>query len=201
MTAPSSYDVRGGIRNWESALGNEWLGDCVIAAVEQLRKCHNVTSASTWRKILYRLGFRVPHEAYSIQIYTEYLATIGEKPGPTVGVDPQAFFVYAKAKGLIKDFGTVDVSNLDAIKQAMVDHRGCLLELDLTPDAYVAGSVPGARWLIGNGPNYVPSPKFEHAIALVEYNVSTYACVTWGFLVYLTPDFFAKCVQGCWWFE
>lgn len=200
MSVPLHYDVRGGIRNWGGALGNYLDGDCVIAGFEQLRKTKNVTAASTWRRVLYRLGFRPPHEAYTIAVYSEYLATVGEKPGPTVGVDPGAFFTWAKAKGLVKDFGSVEVTNREVVEQAMIDHRGLLLVLNLTRGSYTYAK-PGALWNLGPAPQGVPDPQLGHAIALVAYDQAVYNCVTWGLVVRLTPEYFAACVYGAWYFD
>lgn len=209
MTAPVSADVRGGIRNWLSAYGNLVDGDCVVAAFEQLEKCHNVQAASTWKKILYRLGFKVPTTGMALADYTDYLATLDEKPGPTMGIDPEGFFAWAKSTGRITDWGIVladassplGANSTEMVKEAMIAHRGCLIVLTLTEQSYVSASIPGGRWVTGVGSQYQPNPKLQHAIALVEYNTGWLACVTWGFLVYLSPSFFAQCVSGCYWFE
>src|ERR1035438_5905559 len=133
MTAPATADVRGGIRNWGGALGNEVDGDCVAAAFEQLRKTHEVTKASSFKKVVYKLGFRPPHENYTLAVYTEFLATQGMLPGPDAGIDPDQFFPWLLSKGMVKDWGKVPVSDVDACKQAVVDHHGCLLTVPLTP--------------------------------------------------------------------
>ena len=201
ITPPLHADVRGGIRNWGGALGNLVDGDCVIAGFEQLRKCHAVTSASTWRKVLYRVGFRPPHKAYTVQIYAEYLSTVGLTPGPTSGVYPNLFFAWAQTQGLIKSWGAVDVTDTAAMQEAMATHHGCLLTLALTPQAYGSAAIPGGRWVTGTTKNYKPNPNIQHAIAMVEYNPAWWACVTWGDLVYLSPPFVSECVNGCYWFE
>src|ERR1035438_822129 len=183
MTAPATADVRGGIRNWNGALGNLDLGDCVIAAFEHLRMTHEVTSASTFKKVLYRLGFRPPHAPYTVEVYTEYLATQGETPGPNAGVDPQSFFTWAKSKGMVKDWGSLACTDVEGVKQAMITHHGCLLTVDASTLSS-AEEIPDGIWN-----TTTKSAGSDHAIALVKYNPEYWSAVTWGFIILMTQEF------------
>ena len=202
MTAPATADVRGGIRNWGGALGNEVDGDCVAAAFEQLRKTHEVTKASSFKKVVYKLGFRPPHENYTLAVYTEFLATQGMLPGPDAGIDPDQFFPWLLSKGMVKDWGKVPVSDVDACKQAVVDHHGCLLTVTLTPACVGSEAIPNGIWTVDStNKNTTLNPQWGHGIAWVKYNPIYDICVTWGFIVNLTPEFWAAAVNGVYWYD
>ncbi len=179
MTPPLTYDVRGGIRNWHG-LGNFQYGDCVIAAFEHLRMVKGVANDSSWRKLLYQTGFRPPHTPYSVEIYAEYLATQGEKPGGNVGVDPASFLAWAESKNLILGWGEISQpKNRDSLHQAMVDYTGVLTCVELTTNSYDNWN-NGKAWDVGPGPNDQPNPNLAHATALVRYGIEQDAVVTWG---------------------
>jgi hypothetical protein len=182
-------------------LGNDVDGDCVVAATEHLRMCQNVTKASTVKRVLYRLGFRPPHTGYTLELYAQYLATLNEKPSATTGVYPEGWFTWLKSRGLIKDFGSVDFTKQLLVQQAMIDHRGVLLTMSLTPSAIGKDAVPDGLWTVDSGRGDQPNKAWQHAVALVEYNTYSYGIVTWGEINRLTRDYFAACVDGCWWFE
>lgn len=207
VSAPPSGDIRGGIRDWADDggdLGNTQFGDCDVAAFEQLRKCHEVANGSNWKKIIWKLGFKPPHTKYTIDIYAEYLATLGEKPSATNGVDPAAFFAWAQTKGMIKDWGQLTQPlplDQDAVKQLMLAHDGCILGVTLTPDAYQAQAFSGGHWTYGSTPNLQPKAGLFHAIALVAYSPEWFTAVTWCFQVYLSPEWFTNCVWGAYWFD
>lgn len=204
-------DVRGGIRDWaddKGDLGNTQFGDCVVAAFEQLRKCHEVISANNAKKVLYRLGFKPPHTPYTIDIYAEYLATLGEKPSATNGVNPGGFLPWAQGKGLLKEWGSVppsgptfSLTDLPNVEQAMLDHHGVILGVTLTPDAYQAQAIPGGKWVTGAGKNFQPAPGLFHAIALVDYTPEWLGAVTWCFQVKISPEWFSTCCWGAWFFD
>lgn len=192
MTLPTAYDVRNGNRRWGS-LGNFYTDDCTIAAFEHLRMVKATTSASSWQKLIYQVGFRPPHTPYTLEIYSQYQVGVGEKPSHTTGVDPGSFFPWAKEQGLILDWGRVTIdtqwndtfpnpgglSNVDRLHQAMIDYRGVLLEAFLTPNAYHNWSEPRA-WDVGPAPGDTPSEGLGHATALVQYGPANDGVVTWG---------------------
>jgi hypothetical protein len=195
MILPLRADIRGGIRNWDGALGNDVYGDCVIAAFEHLRMTKNVSKASTFKKVLYKLGFRPPHAPYTVEVYREYLATQGQTPGPNAGVDPDSFFAWLKNKGMVKGWGSLATSNASQVEQAMIDHKGVLITVDasmLTADE----ESPNAIWDTTN-----KSASSDHAIALVKYDPTFFYCVTWGFIVRLTDNYWKNSTFGCYWFE
>lgn len=187
MTLPTHYDVRNGVRRW-LGMGNFQDGDCVIAAFEHCRMVKATTSASTWQQVAYRLGFRPPHSPYALEVYAEYLATQNQKP-PNAGVDPNSFFPWAEAKGLITGWGTVNVDKTfvdangltmrDRLHQAMIDYNGVMMSLELTLNAcnYYGSSQP---WHVGPGPNDTPSAGLAHETLLTTYGPDLDSVVTWG---------------------
>lgn len=178
MTVPLTGDVRHGIRRWGS-LGNFIDGDCVIAAFEHARMCKGTAKASSWQKLIWKLGFRPPHTPYSLSVYAKYLETIGQKPGPEVGVAPDAFFTWAKEQGLIIDWGHLTSLTRDSLHQAMLDYNGVVLAIQLTQDAY-HNVWDNQAWSIGTDPGSQPDPTLGHATLLVQYNADEDAVVTWG---------------------
>jgi hypothetical protein len=188
-------DVRGGITNWDGALGNIDYGDCVIAGFEHLRMTHEVATASTFKKVLYKLGFRPPHAPYTVEVYTEYLATLGETPGPNAGVDPQGFLTWAKSKGMVKDFGSVITSDIYTAEQAMIDHDGLMLLVDAS-NLTAAEESSNAVWDAST-----PSSGADHCIALVKYDPKYWYAVTWGFIVRLTQNYVTNATFGAFWFD
>jgi hypothetical protein len=208
---PSSGDIRHGIRDWaddSGDLGNNEYGDCVVAAFEQLRKCHEVKNGSNWRKILYQLGFKPPHTPYTIEVYAEYLATQGLTPSATNGVDPASFLPWAQSKGMLKEWGSVPPSGATftsgdsaVLEAAMLAHDGLILGVTLTPSAYGSQAKPGGKWIVNSTPTYQPKPGLFHAIALVEYNPTWLCAVTWCFQVYLSPEWLETCAWGAWYFD
>ena len=199
MPLPSECDLRQGIRNW-GELGNDRDADCVPAATEHLEMVHNLDATSTWKKLLYRIGFRPPHAGFTLELYTQYLATQGEKPGPDVGVVQQNWFTWLKAQGKIVDFEQITAPPItpDAIKQLMIEWKGCLLGLFLTENAY-QNYWKNESWDIRVGEK--PNPALNHAVALVSYHGSDYGVVTWGQMKTMTESFLTACVYGVWVFK
>lgn len=197
---PQSADVRGGIRRTPN-FGNFTFGDCVVASYCDNLLTKNVTSASTWRRILYRLGFKPPTNGVAIADYTAYLATLGETPSPTQGIDPSGFYTWLQARGRIKSWGTVNHTQPALVEQAMIDHRGVTLTMALTDWADGAGATQMALWDVNGSPGHQPNYAKQHAVCLVEYNVTTYAIFTWSYTVRLSASYYDACVNGCYWFE
>lgn len=201
MALPLHYDVRRGLKNWQS-LGNMVYGDCVVAAYLHLVMVHNVATSSTWKKFLYRLGFTPPSNKFAVQQYTDFLATLNEKPSGTMGVDPLTFFTWLKSTGQINDFQQIPIGfspfALDNVHEAMIQWNGCMLVLNLTNRAYDTG-LEHIPWTIE--PGDTPNPMLGHAIALVAYNPEMNGIVTWGMMKEMSNDFFTTCVYGCWVFN
>ena len=188
LVLPLHADVRHGIRVWPSE-GNFVYGDCVVAAFEHLRMVKGTSNASSWKKLLYQIGFRPPHTPYSIEIYAKYLATLNQKPSPTIGVDPNTFFPWAEENKLITAWGTVNVDKTfvdangltmrDRLHQAMIDYRGVMTSIELTTDAY-QNFENGKPWDVGPSPADQPNPNLGHETALVAYGPELDSVVTWG---------------------
>ena len=195
-TLPTFFDVRRGIKTWLD-LGNWVYGDCVIAAWLHLTMVHNVAKASTWKKLLYRIGYRPPHDPFAVEEYTAFLATLHEKPSGTQGVDPFTFFTWLKGNNKIEDFQSIPAT-LDAIHAAMIEWDGCMLILNLTNRAYNIG-LSHRPWILE--PGDVPNPMLGHAVALVEYGPEMNGIVTWGEMKDMSNDFSNECVYACWVFK
>lgn len=188
MTLPLHYDVRNGVWRWHS-MGNFVYGDCVVAAFEHLRMVKGTSNASSWQKTLYRAGFRPPHTPYAIEVYAEYLATQGQKPGPTIGIDPLTFLPWAQEHNLILAWGSVNVDKSfvdanglgmrDRLHQAMIDYDGVMLSIELTNDAY-QNFENRTPWHVGPAPADQPNPVLGHETALVAYTPQLDSVVTWG---------------------
>lgn len=197
MPLPMTYDCRKGIRNW-LPLGNIYLGDCVVAAWLHLTMVHNLAVSSTWKKLLYRVGFRPPSNAFAKADYAAYLATVGEVPSGTAGIDPNSFFPWLVSTGKIKDWSSVSLtpgSIVTSIEQACVDGIGCMLTLNLTRRAYNSTR----DWVVE--PGDTPDPSLGHAIADVVYNPEFHGVVTWGSMKSASVDFLELCVTGCYIFS
>ena len=198
MTLPTHYDCRRGIYRW-SPLGNLLSDDCTVAAYLHLVMIHNLAAASSWQRLIYRLGYRVPHSPYAVQEYVDFLATIGEKAG--VGVNPDQFLAWEKEKGRILEYQYVQLNGLaapdllDTLNQAMIDWNGCLITVALTNRAYDEGTLRGAWHL---EPGDVPNQNLEHAVALVAYGPRMESVVTWGEMKDMTRPFTEATINGCW---
>ena len=200
-TLPLSYDVRNGIRRWGS-MGNFIDGDCVIAAFEHLRMVKGVANASSWKKLIYQVGFRPPHTPYALEIYAKYLATQNQKPGPNTGVDPLLFFPWAQENNLITAWGTVNVdptfvdaaglSMRDRLHQAMINYRGVMTSIDLTENAYNYYMLR-TPWHVGTRTADKPNPYLAHETALVAYGPALDEVITWGRMKSQTPAFTETC--------
>ena len=207
MTIPDTYDARRGLRNW-GMFGNNVDGDCIVVAIENLRMLHNVAAASTWKRFMYRLGFRPPHTPFVLQEYADFLLTQGEKPSPSTGVDPLQFFTWLKVTKKIDDFQQIiigqnnnifyDEKKNDLIREACVGWNGCLLTLYLTKHAYDTGLEHKPWSLLTTDP---PSYSLAHAVAMVAYSKTSNAVVTWGMMKEMTIGFTDYTVYGCWVFR
>ena len=191
MILPLSYDATGGIRRWNS-LGNLIDGDCVVAAYYHVNTCKSVTSLSTFRKLLFRLGFKPPTNKLALAEYTAFLATLGEKPSPTQGIYPNQFLDWLKAQGSIVEWAQVDAVNSGSetiVHQAMCDFRGVMLAGLLTSRSYTQNI--GKLWNVE--PAEQPDPSLGHAVALVKYTPNIDTIVTWGYAQNMTPAYRGLC--------
>lgn len=200
MSLPLHWDTRRGIKKW-LPLGNIYLGDCVVAARYHLTMIQNLAAASTWGKLLYKLGYRPPTNGFAKADYTQYLATLNEKPSGTQGVDPSSYFAWLLAQGQIKEWKFIPLvagSVVSTIHEAMYDWDGCLVTLGLTTRAYQEG-ISSIPWTIE--PGEVSSPTLGHAVADVSYGPSFDGVVTWGFMKSMSSEFMEACCWGCYVFN
>jgi len=198
MTLPLHADVRNGIRRW-GMLGNDTYGDCVEAALAHIEMCKATANASSWKKLLYRIGFKPPTPAWTVGLYSSYLTSVGETLKQDPGTMPPLFFAWMKSQGYIIDWGFVgqppSIGSEDRVHQAMSDYRGLLLTVTLTLDAYnnFFGRTP---WSIGPNPNDQPDPSLQHAVALVAYGPQRDTVISWARTKSVTRPFMADCANG-----
>ena len=194
MNIPTWLDVRRGIRKWGELLNN-YYGDCVVAAYLHLSMVHHVAKASTWHKVLYVLGFKVPGNRLSYQDYQEFLATLDEIPSPTTGVNVPQFFNWLKARGDIKDWAEVPFTTdwNDAVRLGTYVGDGALVTLNLTKRAWEQGTDVHKIWSLD--PGEVPDPSLGHAVANVFYRKNN-GVVTWGRVKEMDVDFTNVCVNS-----
>lgn len=176
------FNITGGIRRWGWKWNNVW-GDCVAAAVEDLRTAKATTAQSTWRKVLYRFGFRPPGDFYTRDLYVQYLATIGEKPGPTVGLDPGSFLAWLKANGHIIEWANIPVgatTGADDAAKAGAEFRGAILTLELTGNMYNRDFFSNRPWGLDGNAGDTPVPTLFHEVALVRTVENYNVIATWN---------------------
>ena len=173
------FNITGGIRVW-GWKGNERLGDCVAAAIEDLIQAKGTATASTWRKVLYRLGFTPPSNRRTVQLYTKFLATLNELPSATQGIDPATFLEWLRVQGEIVEWSAYPIGQdrtLSAV-QAGYTYGGAVLTLALTENMY-NGFTDNHPWGIGNGPGNTPLWALNHAVALVRNTGKELVIATW----------------------
>ena len=197
VTLPTHADLRRGITAWQP-LGNLGLGDCTIAAYEHINMVHNVAASSWWKRLAYVAGYRPPSNQYAISEYADYLATVGEKPGPSTGVDPSSFLAWEEQKGRVKNwqyYPTTTAGASDTVRQVMLQWNGCIVGLFLTERAYNARGA----WVLE--PGDTPLFSLSHAVAMVAYAGDMNGIVTWGQMKEMTVEFTNATVYGCWGWE
>lgn len=194
VTLPTHADLRHGIANW-LPLGNLGYGDCTIAAYEHINMIHNLATTSWWKRLAYRIGYQPPSNAYAISEYAAYLATVGEKPSPVNGVNPDDFLAWEQKQGRVNSYQfypTTTANASDTIREVMLQWNGCMVGLLLTERAYEA---QGA-WVLE--PGDTPSINLAHAVAMVAYSNDMNGIVTWGKMKEMTVEFANATVYGCW---
>lgn len=184
------------IKNW-FGLGNFLFGDCTVAAYYHCLMALNVLPTSTFKRILYRLGFKVPGEKFAIAKYTEYLATQGQKPGPDVGVAPDSWLAWQQSQGIVLGWKRVQDAqgNLSETSlRSALDKFGCVMLVgQLSINAY-HNSGPRFVWKYGPEPQYQPDPNLGHAVAYLDYTPMIDYVVTWGHWQPMT----ITCREKCW---
>jgi len=181
------------IRNW-GGMGNLVDGDCTVAAYYHVLMALNVLNGSSFKKILYRLGFRVPGTKFALKEYTAYLATLGQKPGKT-GVAPDGWLNWQKEQGNVLGWKYVEVPGQalseQSLRTALDNFGGAILVGCLTSAAYNQMANP---WVVNKGD--VPNPNLGHAVAFLDYTDTDDRCVTWGKWHGMTIDFRELCFNG-----
>ena len=199
MALPLHYDARRGIRQW-GGLGNLYKSDCTVAAYEHIQMVHNLATASSWKKLLYRIGYVIPTTALTLEEYDEVLASLGENPASDPGVYPNTLLAWAEVKGKIKTWTQLPIT-VDAattIKEAVVAWDGCIVALELTSRAYYIGNAPG-EWVLDAGDK--PQVNLAHAVGAVEYGPKAIGVTTWGIMKNMTYEFANATVYGVWVFN
>jgi hypothetical protein len=159
---------------------------------------HNLANSSSWKRLLYKIGFKVPSNAFAKADYAEYLATLNEVPSGTAGIDPGSFFAWLKATGRIKDYAQVTNLSIENVHAEMISMDGVLLTLNLTQRSYNQ-AFSKEPWTLENGET--PDPLLGHAVADVSYDATDDGVVTWGIVKSMSRAYFEACVTGCWVFN
>ena len=197
---PITFDFSGGLRHW-GYLGNDVWGDCVPAATEHLRMAKAVAATSTVLRPLYHVGFRPPGAPYTRLLYAQFLATLGEKPGPNQGVYPSQWLNWLMAHQphpLLIGWapwplqGGADA----AAREAASQFTGALIEYELTPRAYAMSSSQEPWGIAGTTAYDQPSVRLFHEVALVRATPKVSVVVTWGQNKDVTPAFADLCTQS-----
>ncbi len=187
MSTPPSADVTGGIPNRSlKTYGNIAYEDCVIAAAYHIEQFKNVAKGSSFKKLLWRLGFHVPTNQMAIKEYGTYLAS--QKSPPNAGVVASTYLNWKVARGDFAAWSQVDTwsqGSEERLHQAMIDFRGVILAGDLTLNSVNTRQT----WTIGTSSADEPNPNFGHAVALCHYTPQFDECVTWGYRQRMTREF------------
>ncbi|MDE2472557.1 MAG: hypothetical protein KGL35_28470 [Bradyrhizobium sp.] len=210
MTLPLKADVRHGIRRW-GMLGNgpsannpapykAGLGDCVEAMFLHLCMVDATTSASSWKKVLYRLGFKVPTPTWAIGLYGKFLSTQGETLAQDPGTVAPTFFQWLQDTGQIAGWGALTLTadrpaTLANCHQAMIDYNGIGYTMELTPNSYT-DFLGSDRWHISPNQFDQPNPGYQHAVAGVAYGPLLDGLVSWGRMKSATREFMYLCLNG-----
>ena len=193
-----SANVSGGIRRW-GGLGNFIDGDCTVAAYYHIVMAKNVVRANPLAKLAYRIGFKIPGTKFAIARYSQYLATLNEKPSPGQGVAADGWLNWQQAQGEVTEWAILNSSTPDyegRLRQAMVDFGGVILIGMISQESY-------NDWGRGNIWKYNPSvvleqpdPNLGHAIAMLACHPTMDYAVTWGTWQAMTVEFRQACMKG-----
>lgn len=185
------------IRRW-GTLGNFVDGDCTVAAYYHCVMALNVLNGSTFKRILYRLGFKVPGDKFALAKYTEYLATLNEKPSAETGVAPDGWLNWIKAQGQIFDWLQLPVQQgpllLETTLRSALDNFGAVMLVGQLSLNNYNNYGPRFVWKYGPEPQYQPDPSLGHAMAYLDYTQNTDLAVTWGQWQPMT----ITCREKCW---
>ena len=197
---PITFDYTGGLRRW-GWKGNNIDGDCAAVSLEDLRMAKATAAASAVERILFYVGFRPPGDPYTLDIYAAYLATLGEKPGPDVGVYVDGFLEWCRThqpKPLLLAWARVDLAvDVDATIRALASqYTGAMLTLELTYNSYANYWKP-TPWDVGPSPNDQPSPALWHEVALVRATPDFDVIATWNQNKDVTPAYMQLCARAC----
>lgn len=194
---PVACDWTSGITSW-GMMENDTLGDCTIAAAGHLVMAWTaaVSSGETVRQL--------PDSV--IQDY--YSAWCGYVPGDSstdnggVEIDilnnwrKYGFGLRANRQGQdrLAAYVSVNPGNLDEVKQAIALFGGLYIGLQLptTAQGQLVWDVVGD----GSGDS-APGSWGGHAVPITKYSQTRLTCVTWGALLDMTNEFWAKYVDEC----
>jgi hypothetical protein len=205
---PQQWDVTKGLENVDM-LGNgpctglpawnndEGVGNCVFAAKEHGRMFKALVSVDADGVPTYEEGFRIPHTAYTCEIYFQYgvaQGEVGQPPAPPdepdEGTDPGTFMPWDIAQNLDLAVAEVDTSMaatdpttaLQNILTAAVEFDGGILCVSLT-DSNMAQFNRGLPFSVGDDPADRPDPDEGHGVYLGAFDLTAgrVKVPTWGF--------------------
>lgn len=205
---PPAYDVSHGFTAW-GMLGNgpdrtltlnggQPVGDCAWAAIQHglMVKALVQKEDGSWG---FRPDFKPPTSDETVGLYFGY--EVGNPPGqpatsgPDNGTCLADGLAWACKGGIIKRYGPVDPTNKAAVHQALIEHKGLLVgvNLDAAAEAEFARHLP---WRELHDPTVG-----GHAIYQIAYSLHLDTFVTWGADQLATFDWDSDQVEEVWWFQ
>jgi len=175
------------VKNWQGALLNNTLGDCVPAASGHMIM-QWTAYASTEATVT------------NTEILAAYEAIGGYVPGdPSTdnGCDMLTALNYWRKSGIaghkIAAFASLDYDNTKAVKQTVELFANVYLGLALPLTAQDQVNA-GEDWTVddSNPFNAEPGSWGGHCVPIVGYNASTLVCLTWGALQTMTWDWMLR---------
>ena len=198
MRKLEAVNVSGGIRYW-GILGNDVDGDCTVAAYYHIVMAKNVVRLSPLTRFAYRIGFKVPGTKFALAKYTEYLATLNEKPSPETGVALDGWLNWMMGQGQVIDWVQLNPTLPDyegRIREAMVQCGGVMLVGQLSKESYYNWG-PGTTWKYSpTVPAEQPDPTLGHAIAMLAYKGDNDYAVTWATWQAMTSAYREACMTS-----
>lgn len=214
VEVPESYDATSGWKNWLSfgnapstglpgdkltINGGKEVGDCFFAALYHglMTKALVQDTAGAWQ--IKAEGFAVPTANQVVGLYLGYQNGLAPgksaTSGPDNGTEPVAGFQWFQKAGIIKRWGPVDVSKLNA---GTYSHKGVLLACALDEDAEEEFA-EGKPWL--NRSQAVDPIEGGHAIYRPKYRPKWATELTWGADEDAADAWEKAHVQNAYWFQ
>lgn len=199
VNPPGEADVSGPIPDdILGMLGNDEYGDCGPAATEHGRDFKALVEMVNGEP-KFTEGFRYPHEAYTVWLYSQYLTAMGSslKIDPGVVNSEWLLFLYQASKqqdDVVAFAEEPSSASAAQVLQDMIDFRGMLVgvELDQFYNQEFNENVPFGTL------STTPDPSLGHDMYWVGYSPQGWKFCTWGTYMEALPLWVVNCVQEKW---